>query len=277
MSFALMNASVLWMDRRHYGIKFHVLNYWRPMIPSPAALVVAHPGHELRVHRWLEIARPLVFVITDGSGSGRSRIRSTIEALGATGCTAGSIMGAFTDQEIYRLMLTGEVDPIVAMTIELAESLLEHDIRSVVADAFEFYSPTHDLCSVIATLAAQLASTARYEYAVTEAPSPDGETLELDAAALARKLAAANRCEDLKAEADGLIDRIGVDALRREVFRPVSIAIDLPKLASKPFYETHGEKRVAEGHYREVIRYEQHFRPFVEKLIAAVQAPAAHA
>ena len=51
----------------------------------------------------------------------------------------------------------------------------------------------------------------------------------------------------------------------------------MTKSALKPFYETHGEKRVAAGHYREVIRYEQHFRPFVEKLIAAVQSPAAHA
>ena len=244
------------------------------MIPTPAALVVAHPGHELRVYRWLEIASPLVFVITDGSGSRRSRIRSTIDLLGKTNCTAGSIMGAFTDQEIYRLILNGDVDPIVAMTLELAESLIEHDIQSVVADAFEFYNPTHDLCSVIASLAAQIASATRYEYAVTEAPSPDGETLVLDDAALARKIAAANRSEDLKTEVDGLIDRIGVDALRREVFRP---AATMTKSALKPFYETHGEKRVAAGHYREVIRYEQHFRPFVEKLIAAVQSPAAHA
>ena len=183
-------------------------------------------------------------------------------------------MGAFTDQEIYRLMLHGDADPIVAMTLELAESLIEHDIRSVVADALEFYNPTHDLCSVIATLAADMASAASYEYAVTEAPSPDGDTLELDDAALARKLAAANRCEELQAEVEGLIDRIGVEALRREVFRPAA-AITKPN--AKPFYETHGEKRVAAGHYREVIRYEQHFRPFVAKLIAAVQAPAAHA
>ena len=35
-------------------------------------LFVAHPGHELCVHGWLEIARPKVFVLTDGSGrSGR--------------------------------------------------------------------------------------------------------------------------------------------------------------------------------------------------------------
>src|SRR5207302_1404403 len=31
-----------------------------------SALLVAHPGHELRVHGWLERERPLVFVLTDG-------------------------------------------------------------------------------------------------------------------------------------------------------------------------------------------------------------------
>src|SRR4051794_29308473 len=51
-----------------------------------AALVVAHPGHELRVHGWIEAVRPLVHVLTDGSGSsGRSRLESTRRVLGPTG------------------------------------------------------------------------------------------------------------------------------------------------------------------------------------------------
>ncbi|HUE39393.1 MAG TPA: hypothetical protein VMR29_07805 [Candidatus Binatia bacterium] len=41
-----------------------------------AARVVAHPGHELRVHHWMERVRPVVCVLTNGSGaSGCSRIR----------------------------------------------------------------------------------------------------------------------------------------------------------------------------------------------------------
>src|SRR5438034_752023 len=30
-----------------------------------AALFIAHPGHELLVHGWLELVRPFVFVLTD--------------------------------------------------------------------------------------------------------------------------------------------------------------------------------------------------------------------
>jgi hypothetical protein len=252
------------------------------MIPSPAALVVAHPGHELRLHHWLEKARPRVFVLTDGSGSGASRIRSTIEVLDATGCTAGSILAPFTDHEIYRMLLDGEVDRVLAMTLNLAEDLVEHGIRAVVADACEWYNPTHDLCAVTARLAAQRASLIRgssiacYGYAVTQAASVTGETLELDDAALARKTLAAHRYDALSLEVENLLARVGPDALRREVLQPIAADVLLPAPTSKPFYETHGESRVAAGRFSTVIRYEQHFRPFVEKLIAGVRdaAPA---
>ena len=59
---------------------------------APAALVVAHPGHELRVHHWLERTAPVVCVLTDGSGAnGRSRIGSTLGLLRLAGADAGPI------------------------------------------------------------------------------------------------------------------------------------------------------------------------------------------
>ncbi len=35
-------------------------------LPTPAASVVAHPGHEVRIHGWLERESPHVFILTDG-------------------------------------------------------------------------------------------------------------------------------------------------------------------------------------------------------------------
>src|SRR5258706_6061903 len=157
-------------------------------------------------------------------------------------------MGGFADPEVYRRLLNGNVDPMVAMTLYLADALIAHEVRSVVADAFEFYNPTHDLCSVIAGLAVESVRVATgrtialYAYAVTEAPSGNGETLLLDDAALARKIAAADRCESLRADVERLLARIGVDALRREVLTPAGTEMPVP--ATRPFYETHGEKRV---------------------------------
>src|ERR1700755_481943 len=83
----------------HAGVRASESSKLSPMTPLPAALVVAHPGHELRLYRWLEIARPLVCGVTDGSGSGRARLQSSTEILDAIGCTAGSVMGAVSDRE----------------------------------------------------------------------------------------------------------------------------------------------------------------------------------
>jgi hypothetical protein len=251
------------------------------MIVAPAALVVAHPGHELRLHHWLELARPMVFVLTDGSGSGQARIDSTIGIIAATGAKPGAVMGAFTDREIYRLMLLGEVEPIVTTTLELAGELVARGIRTVVTDAFEWYNPTHDLCAVVASLAAERAAhlsgrnIALCEYAVTESPRDGGILFQLDDEALGRKLAAAHSSATLVREVESLIAKIGLDALRREVLHPVDTALASLRPPSKPFYEIYGETRVASGQYHSVIRWDTHLRPFVERLAAEVRGTAA--
>ncbi|HET8799250.1 MAG TPA: hypothetical protein VFO89_16295 [Thermoanaerobaculia bacterium] len=262
----------------------------RPMIsplPLSSALIVGHPGHELRLFRWLESARPLVCVITDGSGSGRSRIASSLHLLAASGSTAGPVMGPFTDAAIYETMLRGDIAPVVEVVESIAEALAARRVQCVVADAFEFYNPTHDLCSIVATLAARRAEAIaglaidRYDYAVTVAASGSGIELTLSESDVERKLAAAYAFENLTKDVNDLLALVGRDELAREILRPVSAAIELPSASRKPFYETHGEERVAAGRYRTVLRYDEHFVPFVEALAAAfgqsvrMEAPAA--
>src|SRR5262245_66068555 len=90
-----------------------------------AALIIAHPGHELRVHGWLERARPLVFVLTDGSGhTGRSRLASTSELLRGTGARPGGIYGRFADREVYAAILTRDVRRLTALADEPADELV---------------------------------------------------------------------------------------------------------------------------------------------------------
>jgi hypothetical protein len=37
-------------------------------------------------------------------------------------------------------------------------------------------------------------------------------------------------------------------------------------VADPPFYETHGERQVAAGHYRRVLRFREHFLPAARAL-----------
>lgn len=243
---------------------------------SPTALFVGHPGHELRLLRWLEIRRPLVFVLTDGSGrSGAPRIESSREIAAETGCTAGSIFGRFTDRDVYDALLTGEVGALAATTLQLADELIARDVRALVADAFEFYNPTHDLCAVMATLAVRRARESagraieRCDFAVTE-PAGEGAAIEVDEETVERKIAVARRFRDLSIDVDEILGCFGRGVLRREVIRALNLDDAFPTPPRKPFYEQRGEEQVAAGRYRTVLRYEQHFLPAIAKLAAEV-------
>src|SRR5438552_300306 len=85
-----------------------------PTLPGcRAALVIAHPGHELRVHAWVELARPLAFVLTDGSGhTGQSRLASTSRLLERTGAAPGGIYGRLTDRALYAAIRTECLRPV---------------------------------------------------------------------------------------------------------------------------------------------------------------------
>ena len=118
-----------------------------PLYGQPVALVIAHPGHELRVHRWLELAKPNVFVLTDGSGrTGHSRIGSTSTVLASVGAHPAPLYGRFTDVELYDLVLRGDAAALVALMRELAAAFLRDSVGGVVGDALEGFNPSHDLC-----------------------------------------------------------------------------------------------------------------------------------
>src|SRR5256885_207666 len=105
-------------------------------IRGKAAVIVAHPGHELMVYHWMERHRPLYFCLTDGSGGdGRSRLDSTGRLLRNLGCATGSLFGRFTDKEMYRLLLDGRVDAFVELRDELAASVEQQAIHLFVGEA----------------------------------------------------------------------------------------------------------------------------------------------
>src|SRR5438093_7045895 len=95
-----------------------------------AAMIIAHPGHELRVHHWMEIARPGVLVLTDGSGrTMHSRLDSTTKILARAGATAGPVYGRFTDADIYQAMLGEKQDELLVMVEEIAAWLVAERIE----------------------------------------------------------------------------------------------------------------------------------------------------
>jgi hypothetical protein len=194
-----------------------------------AALVVAHPSHELRIHGWLEWACPRVFVLTDGSGRARQpRLDWTTGVLDRAGVQRGSIYGRLTDLEVYAALLERDFALFISLTEELADELLIHQIDYVVGDASEGHNVAHDVCRLMIDTAVALASQrserriANYDFIVVGRPDecppalrPQALRLYLDEGAFARKLTAARTYHPkLAADVDA--------ALNGELFRGVN-------------------------------------------------------
>ncbi len=246
-----------------------------------SALVIGHPGHELRVYRWLELARPHVFVLTDGSGrSGRSRLDSTAKLLTQVGAEPGRIYGRLTDLALYSAILNRDFDLFIGLAEELAETFLHGQFDCVAGDAAEGYNPAHDVCRLIINSAVEIANRvsgceiANFDFLLVGRPNACSEPLlpkvtwlELEEDAFARKLAAAQAYSELEAEIAAGVTRMGTNAFRVECLRPVTDRAGSYSLAEDPpFYERYGEKQVAAGHYQRVIRYREHVFPLAEAL-----------
>ena len=250
-----------------------------------ALLVVAHPGHELRLFGWLSQARPDVLVLTDGSGrNGRPRIESTRRLLAKTGARPGALFGAYTDLQMYRALLAGNASFFVSTALKLADLLQRGCYQMVVADPFEGYNPTHDLCRVLVNSAIQYVTRTcgqilrNYDYPLTELSDFRGcrslTRVPLAPEVLQRKRAAAAEYVELSGEVEALVRREGESAYCQEFLREVRTG-DLPHqtLTAPPFYETYGERQCAMGLYPTVVRYENHFVPIARAVAALADSP----
>jgi hypothetical protein len=254
-----------------------------------AALVVAHPGHELRVYGWLEATRPRVFVMTDGSGrTGHSRLQSTARIIGAVGASAGPVFGRFSDQLVYQATLRHDYGFFTALARELADQFVRERIDYAVGDAEEGYNTAHDICRLVINSAVEMASRERgieignYDFLLTGRPEKCSDRLraraiwfQLDDATVGRKLTAADNYPELAAEVEAAIRENGASAFRVECLRPVGGGDGdgeaVRFAAEKPYYEQYGEQQVAAGHYEKVISYREHIRPIAEALRECVR------
>jgi hypothetical protein len=245
-------------------------------LDKKTVLVIGHPGHELRVFHWLELTRPTVFVLTDGSGrSGQSRLPSTTRILERAGASKGLFYGRVTDCEAYNAILNHDFDLFVGLARELARFLIDERVGVVSGDALEGYNPTHDVCRLVIGAAVEMANRsgddqlASFDFPLTGAPQKNAGhqdiRIELDDDAFARKLAAARSYAELESEVNDALSIDSGRAFRVECLRAVKNEIGLAQ-NGKPYYEEYGEKQVAAGHYRDIIRYREHVKPLAEAL-----------
>lgn len=256
------------------------------MLPvnSKPALIVGHPGHELRVFRFLEIYKPRVYVLTDGSGNhGISRIDSTRRIIKQTGATASPIMGKFTDKEIYTIMREGNIQPLLDTIDEIIADISNNHIESIVGDSIEGFNPTHDLCryminGIVKKYERQTGQTIpNYEFYLDGPPHtcPEGMKelamwIRLSDDDFNKKYEACKNYPEIIKDLEELIAKHGKAPFQVECIWPVKNLNNYSTWnTEEPFYETYGKNKVATGEYKEVIGYRTHLLPLAKKLAGA--------
>lgn len=261
-----------------------------PASGARTVMVIGHPGHELRVYEWLRKARPVVHILTDGSGSdGEPRIASTTTLLENAGATPGGIYGRMSDREIYTAILAGDYARFIALAEELAVSLVRETADLVAGDAVEGFNPSHDVCRYVINAGVRLASQMSgrtipcYAFPLESAPNAGPEALrsralridlralriDLDDEMLERKLQAAYAYPELRSEVERTLGQYGTEPFRTESLWPVDL--DDPygwDPGRIPFYESYGAERVASGAYTHVVRFREHVQPLADALFS---------
>lgn len=247
-------------------------------MPQPL-LILAHPGHELRVWGWVRRLKPHVAILTDGSGSAQApRIERSVKNLEAMGCTLSRCRGLYSDQEVYRKIKDGDFAFFDQIASWLVEDRNQTEGTIVVSDMREGYSPTHDLAQALAQTAIKLSTegseaTTHLTFPLTGLPgsTPDGRspsvTLDLSDAEFEEKVRTARDYEELAQEVD-LLERQGIlNSFKTELLFPGDKDILSDEfLEQKPYYETYGEAQVEKGVYKDLLTYSDHLRPLLKHL-----------
>ena len=243
-------------------------------------LLLAHPGHELRLFGWLRREQPLIVIVTDGSGStGMSRLDLSERVVEQTG---GEIVisGYFREPDLYARILRGDHAQLIALATRIGEIAANANVTRIVCDASEGYHPAHDLCLPLAQAAVRCAGTSPeiLEYAVIGDPragrqSADNMVMTLDDATWREKISCSRRYATesgsvLEQEVRYMFDTFGEEAFRHEILQPAG-RITAQLEHGKRYYERRGEQQVAAGRYQRVLRHAEHVQPIEAALSAA--------
>ena len=256
------------------------------MIARPPFLVIAHPGHELCLHKWGSSAEPQLAVLTTGSRSGedRERLAACVFQCASRGIRATDLIGEFLDRDLYQLIMQGEGERLWAWSARLRSMLVSHQAERVAVDAWQGYSVAHDLTHLLTQLAvaeAELELDTRIEL-LEFAPVPVGKwprrvptpvrvDLRLSAGEARTKFEDAWSHPELRSEIEGLGMKDSPYLLDREILYACSRDWDNVSWLEAPHYEVVGAERVAAGIYRTSLT-RAHFRSVAQPVIARLTA-----
>lgn len=254
---------------------------------SKSIVMMAHPGHELRIYDWMATFKPSVHVLTTGSRSGElvgERLNKSRYNISLSGSRIGSVFGHTLDIDLYRRIFERDVAYFERLVDQFTKEIVDGKCQLVVCDCWQAFSVAHDLASVIGRVSAKLATqqTGDFVECLEYMPVPQFNDGLIKPGPLAfehhvtpasrqTKTDLANEYPDLH-ELEEYIEIYGLEDLLREQFywpKPIEALICSD---STPLYEIYGSERVAQGRYDRALSWAD-FKPIVELMLGFIPDP----
>jgi hypothetical protein len=226
--------------------------------------------------------KPLVFVVTDGSGrDADARIEASAKLLAGGLGTRASVFGRWTDRELYDALFEGRFDPFLALRDALVEAWRTENVRTVISDAYERQVLMHDVVQITVSAAVGIGRRRGAEIDLFELPislGPEDErpgrqlpacAIETSDQVLEQKITAARAYQSavVQREVEAFLAARSVEGFRVEtlVHSIVRTSDDLEH-EPQPAWELHGERLMEQGVYDRVIRLREHLIPLTRAL-----------
>lgn len=235
-----------------------------------AALIIAHPGHELRVLKFIELFKPLVFVLTDGSGTtGKSRLQSSHNIFRHFKCEISeTIFGDYPDKQFYEHILKKRISFFNAIKNGIKSELAEKEITMVFGGACEGFNPVHDICRYLINACVRdlqfTTKIANYEFLLAGSDPYNvcfGTmlTANLSEQDIFMRDNLIKGYPEIQQEVELAKARMkDAGDFNREVLREITTDNRVARnwITDPPFYESYGKKKLEEGKYKEVITFD---------------------
>ncbi|WP_103668371.1 hypothetical protein [Pseudanabaena sp. BC1403] len=249
-------------------------------------MVIAHPGHEIAAYHFAYLYQPLIYCLTDGSsGNGNPRHQQCHCQLLDDGLQGYiNIDSVIKESDIYDSILNKDFKFWEHIIFSLAKVINNAQPEIIAFDAYEGYSPIHDLLHACIFCASQFFCTEHKHTQLLEIKLTDNHYSS------SRNSYIKNGIKTIYGSEQSILKKnkyaVFLSKYIAEIPYDKELLKELSQLSeeyimsshthnlnefmfsSTPFYESHAKAKAKQGKYQEAIEFEKHIMPLLKQIIA---------
>lgn len=248
-------------------------------------MVIGHPGHEIAAYHFAYLYQPLIYCLTDGSsGNGTPRHHQCHWKLLDDGLKGYiNIDSVFKEADIYDSILNRNFNFWEYIISSLKEMINNVQPEIIAFDAYEGYSPIHDLLHVCIFRASQFFCAEHTQTQLLEIKLTDNHYSSSRNIYIKNRTKTIHGCDQSIFQKNkyavflskyiaeipcdkGLLEKLS-QLSEEYIVTSHTHSLNEFMFSLTPFYESHAKTRAKQGKYKEAIEFKKHIMPLLKQII----------